>query len=272
MRGSSLLLLLVVLLALPASGAAAQAPDGGITFIHGLEGQGGAPIDIYVNGELALESFAFGRISESLELPADTHQIEIYPSGEEPGSRLPLLASDVDLGGGANATIVANVTEDGRPTLSVFVNDTSPIRSGNARVTIRHGAAAPSVDVLVGGAVLIEDLANGDNQALEVPEGDYDIALVPTGEDGPVVFEAQLSLDEGQSYAVHGIGSVEGGSFTVALQVIGGLQAPPAGVPTGSGGLAADGFPAALAMVLGAASLLMVGAGIRLARGRRALN
>ena len=46
---------------------------------------------------------------------------------------------------GANATVVAHLDADGNPTLTPFVNDTSATGPGEARLTVRHTAAAPGL-------------------------------------------------------------------------------------------------------------------------------
>ena len=41
----------LLLLALPAGAAFAQSSDGTVTVLHGIPGDGGFPVDIYVNGD-----------------------------------------------------------------------------------------------------------------------------------------------------------------------------------------------------------------------------
>ncbi len=169
---------------------------------------------------------------------------------------------------GANATIEAHLDASGSPTASVFVNDISEIAAGETRLTVRHTAAAPSVDVLAADAVLFAGLSNPNQAAGDVPAGTYNAKVVPAGATEPVVFEADLNLPAGTSTIVYAIGSLEGGSFTVAVQTIGGLGAAPTGVPTGTAGLAAEGFPVALTVVGALALLAATGSGVALARRR----
>ncbi|MDP8959371.1 MAG: DUF4397 domain-containing protein [Actinomycetota bacterium] len=242
MRRFSLVMVLV-LAVLPGLPAAAQETGSTITVVHAVEGDEGFPVDLYVNGELVVSEISFGMITEALRLSAASYEVELYPAGANPAIEDARLSATVRLSGGAHATVVANVTETGQPTLTVFVDDTSQIPAGQARVTLRHGAVAPEVDVLAEDEVLIGGLANQEEGSAEVPEGSYTIEVVPTGEPGPALFEADLDLTEGTSYVIYGIGSVEGDSFDVAVQVITGLQTPPAFIPTGTGGLAADARP-----------------------------
>nr|WP_197510450.1 hypothetical protein [Tessaracoccus coleopterorum] len=48
-----------------------------------------------------------------------------------------------------------------------FVNDISASAKG-ARLTVRHVAAAPEVDIRAGGAVVVESLANPKEASLDL--------------------------------------------------------------------------------------------------------
>lgn len=263
-------LVALMVLALPAGSAFAQTTDGTVTVLHGIPGDAGFPVDIYVNGDYSapfIEGLAFGQFAGPVELPAADYSIEIYPSGADPTSTDPALGPlAVTLPAGANATIEAHLDTNGAPTATVFVNDISEIAAGEARVTVRHTAAAPTVDVLANGAALFTQLSNPNGASADVPSGTYSVEVVPTGATEPVVFQSDVTLAAGASTIVYAIGSLDGGSFTVAVQTISGLGAAPSGVPTGTGGMAADGLPFGYAIGGGLALMALVGSGVTLAR------
>ena len=263
-------LVALMLLALPAGVAFGQTTDGTVTVLHGIPGDGGFPVDIYVNGDYSapfIPGLTVTEFAGPVTLAAADYSIEIYAAGADPASTDPALGPlPVTLPAGANATIEAHLDEAGAPTASVFVNDISEIAAGETRLTVRHTAAAPTVDVLANDAALFTGLSNPNQAAGDVPAGTYNAKVVPTGATEPVVFEADLDLAEGTSTIVYAIGSLDGGSFTVAVQTISGLGAAPAGVPTGTAGLAADGFPIALAIAGAIALLSLTGSGMALAR------
>jgi hypothetical protein len=260
----------VLLLALPAGAALAQTSDGTVTVLHGIPGDSGFPVDIYVNGDYSapfIPGLTFTEFAGPVVLPAADYSIEIYGAGADPSSTDPALGPlVVTLPAGANATIEAHLDADGAATASVFVNDISEIAAGDTRLTVRHTAAAPTVDVLADDGVLFSALSNPNEASGDVPAATYNAKVVPTGTTEPVVFEADLNLAEGTSTIVYAIGSLDGGSFTVAVQTISGLGAAPAGVPTGTAGLATETFPIALALTGGLAFLALAGSGIALAR------
>jgi len=263
-------LVALMVLALPAGSAFAQTTDGTVTVLHGIPGDAGFPVDIYVNGDYSapfIEALAFGQFAGPVELPAADYSIEIYPSGADPTSTDPALGPlAVTLPAGANATIEAHLDTNGAPTATVFVNDISEIAAGEARVTVRHTAAAPTVDVLANGAALFTQLSNPNGASADVPAGTYSVEVVPTGATGPVVFQSDVTLAAGASTIVYAIGSLDDGSFTVAVQTISGLGAAPSGVPTGTGGMAADGLPFGYAIGGGLALMALVASGVTLAR------
>jgi len=239
--------------------ASAQSSDGTVTVVHGVPD---LTVDVYVNGGLTLEDFEFGTVTDPLTLPAADYNIEIYPADADPAAGDPALQQDVTLPAGADATIVANLDADGNAGISVFVNDISATDAGNGRVTARHLAAAPEVDILAGGDAIFAGVPNGAEGVVDVPTGSYSLSIVPAGATEPVVWSADVNVPEGSNVIAHAIGSLEGGSFMVAVQIISGLDSPPTGVPAGTAGLAGSGAPLWLfaAMLLGAAAL--VGGGV----------
>jgi hypothetical protein len=202
---------------------------GTVTVIHGVPG---LTVDVYVNGELTLEDFAPETVTDPLELPAGDYDIEIYAAGADPTADDPAITGSAALPAGANASIVAHLTADGAPTLTVFVNDVSPIAAGQARLVVRHTAAAPTVDILVDGTPTLTDLSNPDEVGADVPAGTYSAAAAPAGTTDAVIGPATLTLEEGTAYFVYAIGSLQDESLGLVIQTISGLGAPAA--PTGA--------------------------------------
>lgn len=259
--------LLVVVLGLATAGiATAQEGSGAVTVVHGVPG---ATVDVYVNDELTLPNFEFGTITDPLELPAGDYQIDIRAAGD-PADADPIIAGSATLPGGANASIVAHLAEDGTPSLAVFVNDISQIAAGDTRLTVRHTAAAPTVDILANGDVLAEGLSNPNEAGpLDVPADTYSVGIAPAGSADVVFGPVDLTLDAGTAYFVYAVGSLEDGSFDTLVQTISGLGEAPAGVPSGTSGLVDEStFPAWAIALLSLAGIAAIGSGLAVARGR----
>ncbi|GAA3177180.1 DUF4397 domain-containing protein [Blastococcus jejuensis] len=226
------------------------------------------PVDVYANGERLIDDFQPGTLTDPLQLPAGSYDLAIFPADAADGSGDPLLSADgVTVPAGANATVVAHLGEDGTPVLTPFVNDVSAIPAGQARVTVRHTAAAPAVDIRAGGTVVAPGLANPDEASLVVPAGTVSADVVLAGTDTVAIGPADLNLAEGTNTIVYAWGSGDAG-YELAVQTISGAHSAPSGVPGGTGGLVDDSLPAPL-MALSVAGLAVAAAGaLRLARSR----
>lgn len=234
--------------------ASAQDATGTVTVVHGIPD---TPVDVYVNGDLTLDDFAPGTVTDPLDLPTGDYTFDITAPDAADNSD-PILSADATLEEGANVSAVAHLTEGGDPTVSLFVNDISTIDAGNARVTVRHTAAAPAVDILAGGDALIEGLSNPNEAVADVPAGDYDLAINAAGTDTEVTALPGTTLAEGVNTIAYAIGSLDGETFDVLVQTIDGLHGDPEGVPAGNAGLV-DGDNTLLAIVLGLAGLAALG-------------
>ncbi len=203
-----------------AAPAAAQDDDGvgTITVIHGIPD---VDVDVYVDGDLTLETFEYLDVAGPLDLPAADYEVEVTLAGTD---TTVLGPETVALAAGANATIVAyldyEADDDSTPQLGVFVNDTSQMGSGNSRVAVRHLADAPAVDVLTDGTVLVDALANPDEDTITVPAGTYPITIAADADNDVVVFEGDLEFKQGYTYAAHAVGSLDDDSFEVIVQEV----------------------------------------------------
>jgi hypothetical protein len=246
-----------MLLVVAAPAALAQSEEGGqVTVVHGIPG---VTVDVFVNGDLTLEGFEPGDLAGPLDLPAGDYELAISPAGASIDEAI--LTGTATVTDGLNASIVANLLEDGTPTISIFANDTSTVAAGEARLIVRHLAAAPTVDILLAdGTELFSGVSNGEEGQADVPAGTYDVEIAPTGAgvEGSVFSAPGVELAEGTARIVYATGSLDDGSFGLLVQDIGGLHTTPDEVPTGDS-LVAGGFPVwALALLIGAAAALAV--------------
>lgn len=217
--------------------ALAQDGTGTVTVLHGVPG---LTVDVYVNGDLTLEDFEPGTVTDPLSLPAGDYDIAVRPADAAADSE-PAIAGSTTLPADADASIIAHLDEAGDPTLGVFVNDTSATAAGEARLGVRHTAAAPAVDVAADGDVVAPDLTNPNEAVLDVPAGTYSAEVRLAGTEDAVLGPADLTLSEGTATYVYAIGSAEEGTLDLLVQTISGLHSAPSGVPAGDAGLAATG-------------------------------
>jgi hypothetical protein len=263
-------------LALPLGAVALATPafadghDATVSVLHAIPAGAGADVvDVYAGDTLLIDDFTPGSL-ETLTVPAGTYDLAVFADGEGPGNGAAVLeAAGVEVPAGANATVTANLSADGSPALNVFVNDTSAIAAGETRLTVRHIAAAPAVDITADGGVLFADLTNPNEAVGDVPAGSYEAAVVLAGTDTVVLGPADLDLAEGTNTIVYAWGSAEAGNLALAVQTIDGLGSAPAGVPAGGGSTAAGGLiPMWSIALMVLAAVIAAGAGMRVAVAR----
>jgi hypothetical protein len=260
----------VTMLALGGTAALGAAPayakaNSQVTVVHGIPGQA---VDVYVNGKKTVPDFQPGKVAGPLSLPAGEYDIALTKPGDAIGSAL-LKVDNAEVPGGANISLVAHLTADGKPALTPFVNDTAKLAAGQARLIVRHAAAAPAVDIRAGGKPVFEGVTNGKEGKADLPAGDVSADVVLAGSDTRVLGPADLNLKEGTATIVYAVGSADDKTLDIVSQTIDGLHSAPGGVPSGDGGRA-DGNGSLPWYGVGAVGILLALFGLtRLATGRR---
>jgi len=252
--------------ALPASAATGSSAK--LAVLHGVPD---LTVDVWVNGERTLDDFTPGTLAGPLELPAGTYTVAITAADAADASDPAIGPVDLALEAGGNYTAVAHLDTAGAPTATLFTNDTKPTAAGQGRLTVRHVAAAPAVDVLAGGAAVVKNLTNPNEQTLDLPAGTVSASVVAAGTTEPALLgPADVPVTEGALTIVYAWGSAEAGNLALATQTVTGLHSDPAGVQAGQVGLAADDrstvLPVALTMLVAAGLTGLAVAGRKVAQ------
>lgn len=115
-----------------------------------LHGVSGLTVDVWANVNLTLDDFTPGTLAGPLELAGGDQDIASITASNATSAANPVIGPvSVEFDGGGNYTGVAYLSADGAPTATLFSNDTKAPRNGNkGKLTVRHVAAAPAVDVL----------------------------------------------------------------------------------------------------------------------------
>jgi hypothetical protein len=242
----------------------AQAAEGDaqLSVLHGVPG---LTVDVWVNGERTLDDFTPGTLAGPLALPAGAYELAITASDAADASAAVIGPVSVTLAANGNYTAVANLDAGGNPTANLFTNDVSQIAAGKGKLTVRHAAAAPAVDVLAGGTAVISNLANPNEQTLTLDPGTISAAVAATGTTAPVIGPADVTVAEGTHTIVYAWGSLANNNLQLAVQTIEGLHSSPGSVPGALDG-SADAAPATFALGAGAAALALLLAGLGAAR------
>ncbi|WP_433317097.1 DUF4397 domain-containing protein [Micromonospora chersina] len=242
----------------------AYAASSKVSVVHGIPD---TPVDVYVNGKKTLDNFKPGDVAGPLTLPEGEYDIALTKPGEAIDKAI-LTVDDAAVPGGANISLAAHLSAEGKPRITPFVNDVSKVDAGKARLIVRHTAAAPAVDVRAGGKPVFENLTNPKEAKADVAAGTVKADVVLAGTDTVAIGPADLNLKEGTATIVYAIGSAEAKNLTVVAQTISGLHSAPGGVPSGSGGQAGTGVDAWWYVLAGAGVLLLLGGGAWVATAR----
>ncbi|MGI9611433.1 MAG: DUF4397 domain-containing protein [Acidimicrobiales bacterium] len=249
--GALMALLSLALLAAP---SAAQDDGARIHLIHGIPG---VDVDVEIAGEVAIGGFSFKDTQDLSDFAGQTlGDVKVKVAGTDD---VAIDVGDLALPATGNVTAIAHLDAEGTPTVSVFNNDVSQIDAGEGRLTIRHAAAAPAVDVLAGDEVAFANISNGSEAGADLPTGTVSASVVPTGATEPVVIgPADLPVAEGTSLIVYAVGSLEGETIDVITETIDGLHGTPSVVNTGNSLVESPSSSAPL-FAVAAASLLLMG-------------
>jgi hypothetical protein len=248
------------LTAVPAHAGAQESAT--VALMHGVPG---ATVDVVVDGAVVIPNFAPGTMQDISSFAGQTlANVEVRAAGTSDVVIGPIAELAVPDSG--NWTVVAHLGEDGTPTLTPFENDTATTAPGQGRLTIRHTAAAPAVDVvLADGSRPFTNLSNPNETSADLPAGAITGAqIAPTGAD-PIAPVPEVELAAGSNLIVYAVGALDDQSFTFYTQTVSGLGGAPTAVNTGDA--VEDGTDRmAIALAAAAGVLGLIGAGLLASR------
>lgn len=177
-------------------------------------------VDVYLDGELALEGVEFGQFSGWIAVPAGEHQVQVTAAGDDAANAV--IDATVELAADAAYHVAAtgHLADITPQIYQVNLSDLDAMGDPMARIRVIHTSPdAPAVDIaLAGGDVLIADLAFPNaSDALEVPAGSYDLEVRPTGTTDVALDLPGVELEAGMVYDVFAIGLAGDGSLTVLV-------------------------------------------------------
>ncbi|HRE98572.1 MAG TPA: DUF4397 domain-containing protein [Flavobacteriales bacterium] len=183
--------------ALPSGGALVELPESNarLQVIHNSADAAAAQVDVYLDGSLLLDNFAFRTATPFIDLTAEvSHSIAIAPSTSTSVTQA-IATFPVVLEANETYVVVANGIVSGTgyspaPAFGLDIYQGARESAGNAANTdilVAHGSTdAPIVDVKAGSVTLVNDIAYGEFDGyLEVPTSNLTIDI--TDQSGSVV-------------------------------------------------------------------------------------
>ena len=195
--------------------AAGKGPSAKATLwvVHGVPG---ATVEICVDGAEVRSGFEYGQ-RFSARLPAGTYDVEVRADDPATCEGAKVLAASPTLEANKNYTAVAGLASAGAPKLFLFRNEVRAVTDDYARLTVRHTAAAPKVDVLVNGRALLQDFSNGDEATVRVREDDYRVRVNVANTKTTAIGPKTLDLEDGRAYQVFAVGNGDAGYRLLVL-------------------------------------------------------
>ena len=169
---------------------------------------------------------------------------------------------------GNSYTVVAHLDADGELTATPFENDTEAAAAGAGKLTARHTAQAPEVDVLVEGDS-VGSFSNPEQIGpAELPAGEYAVEIQAGGTAVPTTPALDaVPIEEGKNTIAYAWGTAE--DLQIAVQTVDLGHSAPSGVPGGESGEAAGTGAAWLLLAAGLGIAGVAVSGRRLVRVER---
>jgi Domain of unknown function (DUF4397) len=164
------------------------------------------PVDIWVNGSVALSNVPFKTVSDYLGLDAGTYRIQVTPAGAPSPV---VIDANLDLMSGHVYTVAAVGFLSSGTLQPLLLLDDRSVGTG-ARIRFVHASAdTGAVDVAVagGGPVLFENISFAKASGyVEVPGGTYDLAVRPAGSREVALEIPGVTVENGTTYTVFAVG------------------------------------------------------------------
>ena len=218
---SALIVMLVAALGVPAAGRASQdqevAPQGArVRVVHGISDAG--PLDIYVDGSLALIGIRFADTSANVVLRGGEHSLAVVPTGSPPESAI--AAGTIALEAETLAYTALLGTLDAA-SVGLFEVDDRPLDQGRARFRVISGVpdAGEIVPIFAGGDALSEPLEFGDaSQYASIDAGTYDLDMLEAASGVSLLALPQTPFAEGTTTDVILVGQVSDGTLNALIE------------------------------------------------------
>ena len=164
-------------------------------------------VDVWVEGGRVFENVAFEEITDFVEVPAGTYNVQVVPAG---ATEPVVIEADLSLMAATDYTVIATDALANISPVVLTASGGGPA-AGNVWVRFFHGSPdAPAVDIAVtGGPVLFENVAfQSGTDYVEVPAGTYDLEARIAGTMDVALALPGIELQDGVVYTAYATGLV----------------------------------------------------------------
>jgi hypothetical protein len=189
-----------------------------VRIVHGLGDAG--PLDVYIDGSIALIGLVFPETSSDLLLSGGDHAFAATPSGAALDDAAVAGAISVAAGTRSYVTIIGTTAA---ASVGLFAIDAGPLDEGRARFRVINGVpdAGQLVPAFTGGEAISAPLGFGDaTEYAAVDAGTYDLDLLDAASGVPVLSLPQVSFAEGTATDVILVGQAADGTMQGVVEAI----------------------------------------------------
>jgi hypothetical protein len=196
----------------PTTASGQEAVD--LTLVHGLPG---VTADVSVDGTVVIDDFAPGSMANITSFAGQTLvNLTVTDSSTDEVIIGPIPSTDMP--GSGSHTLVAHLDASGTAVLNSYQNNTDAVSSGEARLTLRHTAEAPPIELIIGTDRPVQ-VSNGESAEVELPAGTLEAQIGPVG-DTPIASLPTLDLAANTNTVVHVIGSLPDNTIDFVVQIV----------------------------------------------------
>lgn len=218
-------ILALVYLSISASPVHSAPPSASLSVLNLVSGDAkGTAIDVYADKTRLTKNLKAGKI-RGFRMSPGAYDIAIYDQDSQIGKPV-LRLSDFTLKRNDNVTLVIHADESGTLAHSTFRNGTAPAEVDFGRLTIRHVAAAPEVNVEIEGETLFINLANRKQVTGTLPAGLHAVRMVLAQSGETLLSDRQVVVDQPMNTIVYLWGSSTDG-YRLASHRVGNGGAGP---------------------------------------------
>ena len=156
-----------------ATPSAALQQSASLSILHVADGLPESEVvDVYAGAMRIIDNLRPGEL-RGVRITSGRYELRVFPDGQDPQTGQPLARIEgLRLLQDANVTVALHPGIDGRPTATDFNNSLLRNPRGQGRITIRHVAFAPPVDVQIGDLRWVRSVTNSDEITIRGLLGD----------------------------------------------------------------------------------------------------
>ncbi|MEP1126548.1 MAG: DUF4397 domain-containing protein [Ilumatobacter sp.] len=211
-----------------------------VVLLHAIPG---VDMDVLVDGEVLIPGFAPGDMQDLSAFAGQT-LVDLEVRIAETGQTALGPVAEFVVPDAGSWTIVAHLDETETPVITPFENESTTTPDDQGRFTLRHVAAAPAVDLLIGGETEAQGAVNGSSEHIDVPAGEITDAVMTDADGDEVAALPTFEIASGENLIVYAARSPFDDTFEFYVQERQVGAETPAQADDSTGDDAGDGTPA----------------------------